>query len=84
MTRSSQDMVPILLLGVCETAAAPEFDLSAGAIVSVPAADMTVAAAGDASLAAVPCALAARSRSLASSGEATRFNMRGREYRPVE
>jgi hypothetical protein len=26
MTRSSQDMLPILLLGVCETAAAPEFD----------------------------------------------------------
>jgi len=32
----SQVLVSILLLGVCETAAAPEFDLSAGAIVSVP------------------------------------------------
>jgi hypothetical protein len=38
MTRSSQDILPILLLGVCATAAAPEFDLSAGAIVSVLAA----------------------------------------------
>jgi hypothetical protein len=51
MTRNSQDMLPILVLGVCEKAAAPEFDLSAGAIVSVPAAVTTVAAAGDASLA---------------------------------
>ena len=51
MTRSSQDMLPILLLGVCETTAAPEFDLSAGAIVSVLAAVTTVAAADGASLA---------------------------------
>jgi hypothetical protein len=64
-------MLPILLLGVCETAAAPEFDLSAGAIASVLAAFWTVAAADSASLASAPCALAARSMSLASFGEAT-------------
>src|SRR6516164_741780 len=51
MTRSSQDIVPIPLLGAAAKAAAPEFDLSASAIVSVPAAVTTVAAAGDASLA---------------------------------
>jgi hypothetical protein len=54
MTRSSQDILPILLLGVCATAAAPEFDLSAGAIVSVLAAVTTVAAADGASLASAP------------------------------
>jgi hypothetical protein len=35
MAHSSQDMLLILLLGVCEKAAAPEFDSSAGTIVSV-------------------------------------------------
>src|SRR4029077_4303399 len=60
MTRSSHDMVPRLLRGICETAAAPEFDLSAGAIVSVPVAVTAVTAAGDASLVSVPCASAAR------------------------
>src|SRR4029077_8236020 len=73
MTRSSQDILPILLLGVCATAAAPEFDLSAGAIVSVLAAVTTVAAADGASLASAPSALAARSMSLASFGEAARM-----------
>src|SRR6516225_351966 len=71
MTRSSQDIVPIPLLGAAAKAAAREFDLSASASVSVPAAVTTVAAAGDASLAAAPFSLAAMSRSLASSGETT-------------
>ena len=67
MIHSSQDILPILLLGVCErAAAAPEFDSSAGAIVSVLAAVTTVAA----SLASAPCASVARSMSLAWSGEA--------------
>src|SRR4029077_4657763 len=68
MTRSSQDMLPILLLGVCETTASPEFDWTAGAIVSALA---VVAAADGASLACTPFALADRSISLASFGEAT-------------
>src|SRR5215472_4993884 len=72
ITRSSQDMLPILLLGVCETTAASEFDLSAGAIVSGPTAFMTVAAANGASLSSVPCALAATSMSLTSLNEAIR------------
>ena len=73
MTHSIQDRLPILLLGVCDTAAASKFDLSAGAIVSVVAAFTMVAAAGDASLASAPCALAVRSMSSASFGEATRM-----------
>jgi hypothetical protein len=69
MTRSSQNILPILLLGVSEMAAASEF---AGAIVSALTAVTMVAAGDDASLAGAPCALAARSISLLSSGKATR------------
>ena len=61
-------MLPILLLGVCERAAASEFDSFAGAIVSVLAAVTTVAAAGD----GAPCASVARSMSSTWSDEATR------------
>ena len=46
MTCISQDVLPTLLLGVCETAAAAESDLSAGAAVSVLAAFTAGAAAG--------------------------------------
>ena len=66
MTCISQDALPTLLLGVCETAAAAESGLSAGVAVSVFAAFTAGAAAGSA-----PCSMA-KSISLASSGEATR------------
>ena len=58
----------MLLLDVCETAAASEF---AGAIVSLLAAVTMVAAGDGASVAGAPCVLAG-SMPLASSGEANR------------
>ena len=68
MTRSSQEIRSILLLDVCETAAASEF---AGAIVSMLPAVTMVAAGDGASVAGAPCVLAG-SMPLVWSGEATR------------
>jgi hypothetical protein len=68
ITRSSQEILSMLLLDICETAAASEF---AGAIVSMLAAVTMVAAGDDASVAGAPCVLAG-SMPLVSSGEANR------------
>jgi hypothetical protein len=72
MTCSSQDVLPTLLLSVCETAAGPAPDLSAGAAVSVLVTFTAVGAANSVSLIGAPRSPVARSILLASSGEATR------------
>ena len=69
MIHSNQDIPPIPPFGVCESAAAPKLDSSAGATVLLT----MVVAAGEASLPSAPCALGTKPMSLAYSGEATRL-----------